>query len=355
MTILFLEFIISLLLMFIGTQLLVNSSVSISNHLNIPKLIIGLTVVSLATSLPEFFVTFQSTLKGLNEFAIGNVVGSNISNIALVLGLTALIKPVVLSKKEFKLNYIPLLLISVGFVIILFTSSSLGKFYAVGSIISLIIFNVFLFKKGQGLVLEDDFDDKNIFTFLKWQIHIKSLLVLFFILLIGTFIMWISSEILIESAKEVAKLFGVSDRVIAISLVAIGTSLPELFTSLYSIYNGETKLALGNLLGSNVFNILAVLGFTSLISDIEITTSLKSIIINGQSLLGTLHGDVIIMLIFTILLLPLFYFFNIQRFNIFKNKNTEVQKNMDEMRIVPSEGLILLLLYTGYLIVLFIQ
>ena len=90
MTILFLEFIISLLLMFIGTQLLVNSSVSISNQLNIPKLIIGLTIVSLATSLPEFFVTFQSTLKGFTDFAIGNVVGSNISNIALVLALTAL-------------------------------------------------------------------------------------------------------------------------------------------------------------------------------------------------------------------------------------------------------------------------
>ena len=181
MTILFLEFIISLLLMFIGTQLLVNSSVSISNQLNIPKLIIGLTVVSLATSLPEFFVTFQSTLKGFTDFAIGNVVGSNISNIALVLALTALIKPVVLSKKEFKLNYIPLLLITVAFVVTLFASSSLGKFYGIVSILVLIFFNIFLFKKGKGLVLEEDFDDKNIFSFLKWKFHIKSLFLLFFI------------------------------------------------------------------------------------------------------------------------------------------------------------------------------
>jgi len=329
MELLFIQFIISLVLLFIGTQLLVNASISISNKLNINRLIIGFTIVSLATSLPELFVTLQASMQNYHDYAIGNIIGSNISNISLVLGIIAIISPIVFSKKEIKLNYTPLIAISIAFVLIILLLGTFNIIYGLIAILTLIYFNVFLLKKGQELISIENNKNPDTFLLFGIPIKIKSLFPLFSILTIGTLILWLGSDFLINSSKQIAILFGVSDRVISISLVAIGTSLPELFTSIYAAYKRETKLAIGNLLGSNIFNILAVLGVTTFINDINIGDHLNS--------------DAVIMLLITLFLIPCFYMRSIVT-------NTVNQENV---RIYRTEGIILLAIYITYIISIF--
>ena len=163
MELLFIQFIISLVLLFIGTQLLVNASISISNKLNINRLIIGFTIVSLATSLPELFVTLQASMQNYHDYAIGNIIGSNISNISLVLGIIAIISPIVFSKKEIKLNYTPLILISIVFVLIILLLGTFNIIYGLIAILTLIYFNVFLLKKGQELISIENYENPDVF------------------------------------------------------------------------------------------------------------------------------------------------------------------------------------------------
>ncbi len=315
----------SLVLLFIGTQLLVNASITLSNKLNINRIIIGFTIVSLATSLPELFVTLSSALKGYYDFAIGNIIGSNISNITLVLGVTALISPVMFSKKEMYLNYFPLALVSFFFVLIFV---AIGFFNLISGVISLLIliaFNIFLIKNGRSIIALEDEQNIDVFILFGKEIIIKRFSYLILILLSGSLILWIGSEILIDSSKEIAAKIGVSDRVISISLVALGTSLPELFASVYAAFKKETQLAIGNLLGSNIFNMLAVIGFTTCVQSISVSNHLLQ--------------DAIIMLLITLFLYPCFYI---------RNK-LSLRKDSNNMLISKSEGLCLLIIYVLYI------
>jgi len=320
------NFLISLILLFIGTQLLVNTSITISNRLNINRIVIGFTIVSLATSLPELFVTLSSSIRGYHDFAIGNIIGSNISNISLVLGITAIISPIIFSKKELYLNYVPLILVSTAFVFILVKIGLFNLLYGVLAILVLISFNIFLFKNGKSILNVEDLEDPNILVFFGKEIIIKKLFYLIFILLSGSLILWMGSEMLVNSSKEIALKLGVSDRVISISLVALGTSLPELFASIYAAYKKETQLAVGNLLGSNIFNMLAVLGTTTCINEISVGNNLEI--------------DAFIMLFVTLFLLPCFYFSNFLR----------IKKDNHNMVISKIEGLSLLIIYVVYII-----
>jgi len=325
MEFLFIQFVISLILLFIGTQLLVNASITISNKLNINRLIVGFTIVSLATSLPELFVTLQASSKGYYDYALGNIIGSNISNISLVLGVIAIISPIVFSKKEITLNYLPLMVISSAFVLAILFLGSFSVIYGLIAIGTLICFNIFLLKKGTELINLENTENADIFLFFGKPIKVKRLFSLAIILLTGSLILWLGSAVLINSSKQIATLFGLSDRVIAITLVALGTSLPELFASIYAAYKKETQLAVGNLLGSNIFNILAVLGITTFFNEVSISTNLNS--------------DAIIMIALTLFLLPCFYMRKI----IFQTHNT----NMTIHRI---EGVILLCIYSAYIV-----
>ena len=320
------NFLISLILLFVGTQLLVNTAITISNRLNINRIVIGFTIVSLATSLPELFVTLSSSIRGYHDFAIGNIIGSNISNISLVLGVTAIISPIIFSKKELYLNYVPLILISTAFVFILVQIGLFNLLYGVLAILVLISFNIFLFKNGKSILNAEQLEDPNILIFFGKEIIIKKLFYLILILLSGSLILWMGSEMLVNSSKEIALKLGVSDRVISISLVALGTSLPELFSSIYAAYKKETQLAIGNLLGSNIFNMLAVLGLTTCINEISVGNNLEI--------------DAFIMLFITLFLLPCFYLSNLFR----------VEKNNHNMVISKIEGLSLLIIYVVYII-----
>ena len=323
----YIEFVFSLLLLFIGSQLLVNSSITISNKLQVNRLIIGLTIVSLATSLPEFFVTLQATSQGYFDFALGNIIGSNISNISLVLGVTALISPILISEKEIYLNYYPLIIISTAFTVVLLCLKNIGITYGSISLIILISFNIFLFKKAKDSLHNELIESDDMFVFLGYKFNIQNIFFVFIVLFTGSLVLWIGSKLLISSSTEIARAIGVSDRVIAISLVAIGTSLPELFASVYAAFKNETKLAIGNLLGSNIFNILAVVGATTMLNSINIESNLNT--------------DTVIMFLITVILFPLFY----MRKTLTRNKN--------KLIIHKYEGIILITIYVIYIISIF--
>jgi len=312
-------FFLSILILFIGANLLVNSSSSIAEKLNIPKIIIGLTIVSLATSLPEFFITLNASLIEKNEIAIGNIIGSNIMNISLILGLIAILNPINLTKSEIDFKYLFLLLITSAFSFILISQLTINWIIGCVFIFILIGFNIISIKKSSKQK-ENQEKKPIIFKIFNIKIEIKNILVLFGIAILSGLILWIGSKSLLTSTEEIAKRLGISDRVISISLLAIGTSLPELIASIYASLKNEIKLAFGNLIGSNIFNILAVIGFTSLISDIEQTNSII---------------DATIMLSVTTLLFPIFYI---------KSKN----------KIDRVEGVILCLVYIIYMIFLFL-
>ena len=171
----------------------------------------------------------------------------------------------------------------------------------------------------------EEYIESNYLFILGFQLKITHTILFVISLIIGSIILWLGTDLLIDYSKEIATLFGISDRVVAISLVAIGTSLPELFASIYSIIKSEQKMAIGNILGSNIFNILAVLGFTSIITDVSINKDMIT--------------DTVFMLGLTLFLIPLFY----------TRKNNNNIKTISKM-----EGLVLLLFYVMYLAFLLI-
>ncbi len=325
MAILFIELILIFLVIFIGTQLLINSSISLSNKLKIPKIIVGAIIVSSATSLPEFFVTYQAALRGLNDFAIGNVIGSNISNLGLVLGLMAILTPLTVKKSELNLNYIPLVFFTLMFSFGVYFLFFFNLLYGILSLLLLFSFSFLIIKKGDHLLDDEEYDFSESIQIIGINIKIKYTIFFILLLLIGSFILWWGTSHLIKNSKEIATILGVSDRVISISLVALGTSLPELFSSIYSILKSEQKMAIGNILGSNIFNLLAVLGVTSIFTNLEINKFMIK--------------DTLFMLALTLLLIPIFY--------IRKKRNSNI------LNISSFGGVILFLSYTIYLVYLF--
>jgi len=325
MAILFIELVLTFLVIFIGTQLLINSSISLSNKLKIPKIIVGAIIVSSATSLPEFFVTYQAALRGLNDFAIGNVIGSNISNLGLVLGLMAILTPLTVNKAELNLNYIPLVFFTLMFSFGVYFLFFFNLLYGILSLLLLFSFSFLIIKKGDRLIDDEEYNFSESIQIIGINIKIKYTIFFILLLLIGSFILWWGTSHLIKNSKEIATILGVSDRVISISLVALGTSLPELFSSIYSILKSEQKMAIGNILGSNIFNLLAVLGVTSIFTNLEINKFMIK--------------DTLFMLALTLLLIPIFY--------IRKKRNSNI------LNISSFGGVILFLSYTIYLFYLF--
>ena len=324
MYLIFAQLLVSIVLLFIGTQLLVNSSISLSKKLKINSIIIGFTIMSLATSLPEFFVTLQSALNGYYDFAIGNVIGSNISNISFVLGVIAIVSPIFFNKNEIISNYVPLIIISCLFVIVSVFFNELNIIFGLVSIILLLSLNVLIYIKSSKPT--DQNMEDNEFMLLGKNLKIDNISLLFFILFFGSIVLWLGSDMLIVSSKKIAHLANIDDRIISISIVALGTSLPELFSSIYAAYKKETSLALGNLLGSNIYNILAVLGITSLFHSISIN--------------NILHIDLKLMLLITFMIFPILYLRRILVNNLCDQT----------MYIHRIEGVILISIYIYYII-----
>ncbi len=254
--------ILGLILLVVGGDFLVKASVALSFKFNISKMVIGMTVVSFATSAPELLVSLQAALTGSPAIAINNVVGSNIANIGLVLGITALIGPIVVDKSFYKLNWPAMMMFSFVLYYFLNNDGVLTRLEGIILFVVLVAFIIVLIKNSKQDVVSEDVDDK-----LAAVSNGKILLWLS----IGALALYYGSVWLVDGAKELAMAIGVSDAVIAVTVIAIGTSVPELAASVIAAAKQEKALSLGNLIGSNIFNIGSVLGLTSIIKDIPVT------------------------------------------------------------------------------------
>ncbi|MCF6350822.1 MAG: calcium/sodium antiporter [Flavobacteriaceae bacterium] len=258
--------IIGFLLLIVGGNFLVKSSVGLSFKLNLSKLVIGMTVVSFATSAPELLVSLQAAISGASDLALGNVIGSNIANIALVLGLTAIVSPIIVDKNFFKLNWPGMLFFSLILYFFLKNDLLLSALEGVFLLIALVLFIIYMIWDAK----KSNFEANNLESELDNSLEKVSYSKIFIWLAIGAIALYYGSNFLVNGATEIATNLGVSKGVIGLSLVAIGTSVPELAASIIAALKGEKAISLGNLIGSNIFNIGSVLGLTAIISPLKV-------------------------------------------------------------------------------------
>jgi cation:H+ antiporter len=257
----FLLIIGGLILLILGGNWLLKSAVALSLKLEIPKIIIGMTVVSFATSAPELIVSINAALNGSSDLALGNVIGSNIANLGLVLGITLLFGSMHITKSFYKVDWPIMMIASALLYLFLYTDKVIEQFEGIILFSLLIIFLIYLLKYQKTAVIDELPEDDVPLPLYKT--------VLFFIL--GGLGLYGGSELLIKGATALALEYGVTERVIAVTIVSIGTSIPELTASIIAVIKKEKAISLGNLIGSNIFNVFAVLGITSIITPISIT------------------------------------------------------------------------------------
>ncbi|MDC0515326.1 calcium/sodium antiporter [Flavobacteriaceae bacterium] len=257
----FIAIIVGLVLLIKGGDLLLDAAVALSLKINIPKIVIGMTVVSFATSAPELIVSIKSALKGYPDLALGNVVGSNIANLAFVLGVILIISPIRVTKSFYKTDWPIMMIATLLFYSFLQADGYLSQVEGGILFVLLLIFLIYLLFFQKKAVIEE-----------KVEIDEKEMLLtqLTFTFFAGGFFLWLGSEVLVNSAVSLATSLGVSERIISISVVSIGTSIPELSASIIAIINKEKAISIGNLIGSNIFNIFAVMGITAMIHPISV-------------------------------------------------------------------------------------
>ncbi|PQJ22886.1 calcium/sodium antiporter [Tenacibaculum sp. SG-28] len=279
--------IIGLVLLVVGGDWLLKSAVGISLKLQIPKIVIGLTVVSFATSLPELIVSVKSALDGATGLAVGNVIGSNIANIALVLAITIILSPIKVERSFYKTDWPVMMIASFLLYFFVYDDKTIVFYEGVLLFVLLIVFLVYLLRFQNNVTVEEVSEKEEEMPMYK--------IVLF--LLFGGVGLWAGSELLIEGAKSLATDLGVSDAVIGVTVVSVGTSIPELAASIIAVLKKEKSISLGNLIGSNIFNILAVLGITGMITPIKMLPESYNLIEN----------DIFWMLAISFLLLPMVF------------------------------------------------
>ena len=301
-------------LLVVGGDFLVRASVALSLRLNISKMVIGLTVVSFATSLPELLVSLNAALNGSPSIAINNVVGSNIANIGLVLGITALIGTIYVDKTFYKFNWPVLMLFSMLFYYFLSNDNQLSTLEGAVLFIGLIVFVISILRKSSDAEPDDSIDQLTVVSNFKIGVW----------LLIGGAALYFGSDWLVKGAIVIAQEIGVSEAVISVSIIAVGTSVPELAASVMAVVRNEKAISLGNLIGSNIFNIGSVLGLTAMI---------KPIIVEDPLIVSR---DLIWMLVFAAVLLPLAFIL----------KRHELKK---------TEGFILVFIYGIFIYMVFMS
>jgi cation:H+ antiporter len=277
----FLYIIIGLVLLVFGGDWLLKAAVGISLKLNLSKVLIGMTVVSFCTSAPELIVSLKSAIDGFPDIALGNVVGSNIANVGLILGVVAIICPMQVHEKFIKKDWLQMLLASFILYFILFTGYEITRLEGIVTFGLLIVWIIYMLKTLKPDEPTEEIEEiSNIYKILGF-------------LIIGVLALYFGSDLLITGAVDLAKTFGVSERIIGVTVVAVGTSIPELAASVIAALKKESAIAIGNVVGSNIFNILGVLGLTSIIHPIKMDD------------LRLFSFDLIWMLAFAFILLPL--------------------------------------------------
>ena len=279
-----LKILLGLILLYYGGDFLVTGSVRLARFFKLSTFVIGATVIAFGTSAPELAVAILAALDAAPELAMGNVIGSNIANIGLVLGLTALIAPIVITPKRLKREYPPLFLAT---LIILLLAWDLNIHRSEG-IIMLVLLALYLWRS---------FSQKEDFTTGQEEVGLsphKGIIYQFVLVLAGLVGLVSGAKLLVSGGVSIARMIGISEWFIGITIVAIGTSLPEIVASIMAARRGQGEMAVGNIFGSNIFNILMVLGITSVIHPLNIQEPI--------------HPDLNILVGITVLLLVLILF-----------------------------------------------
>ena len=292
---------------------MVRGAIQLSNRLRVSALLVSLTVVAFGTSAPELIVAIKATLSGSPGLALGNVVGSNIANIGLVLGITALIGTIYVDKSFYKINWPAMMVFSFAFYYFLSNDSKLDAVEGAVLFLSLLLFIAYSLKHSEGIETDDSMDAFTMISNFKIVIW----------LIIGGVALYFGAKWLVDGAVVIAQKIGVSEAVISVSVIAVGTSIPELAASVIAVLRKEKAISLGNLIGSNIFNIGSVLGMTAMV---------KPIVVDDPEILSR---DIIWMLVFAGLLLPLTLIF----------KRYEIKK---------LEGFLMVLLYGVFIYSVFL-
>ncbi|MFB3057560.1 MAG: calcium/sodium antiporter, partial [Ignavibacteriaceae bacterium] len=273
--------------LFIGAEGLVRGASSLAIRLGISPLVVGLTVVAFATSSPEMVVSIKAAIEGNPGIVVGNVVGSNICNIALILGVAAMISPMSVKSQVIKREIPIMIIVSVILLLVLLDDTITrmeGVFLVIGIITYIILGYKYSIKEKDNKEVIKEFEESIPKSPYKiWQSII--------FILTGLALLVLGSNLFVDGAVAVAENFGISQAVIGLTIIALGTSLPELTTSVVASFKNENDIAIGNAVGSNVFNILSILGVSSLVRPIADT--------------GVTMVDLSIMMFFAILILPL--------------------------------------------------
>ncbi|MDO5509261.1 MAG: calcium/sodium antiporter [Weeksellaceae bacterium] len=275
--------VLGFVVLIMGGNWLLKSSVDMAVRMGMSRLVVGLTVVSFATSAPELIVSVNAALNGASGIALGNVIGSNIANIGLVLGVTAMMVNIRVPRPFFRTDYVFLMFASVVLYFMLFLGGSLNRLEGMALILFLVFYVVYQLKTKKMVSVSGA--DSSV-KYLSWPW-------IFFYLLIGGGGLWLGSDLLVGSARNIAVELDIPESVIGLTVVAIGTSVPELAASVIAALKGEKSISFGNLIGSNIFNIFGVLGLTAVILPIPIEDA------------RFLSFDIWWMLGFALLLLPL--------------------------------------------------
>jgi cation:H+ antiporter len=266
------EVIVGLLFLIWGADRFVHGAAATARNLGIPPLLIGLTIVAMATSAPEILISVVAALRGETDLAIGNAIGSNIANVGLVLGVVALLRPVELKSATLRREMPALLAVSL-LTVSLFLDSYLGRVDGLVLLAGLVIVMIWLIRLGlrssAGDPLQADFDAEI-------PKHM-SMRVAVFWLVVGIATLLLGAHWMVDGALDIAKILGVSEVVIGITMVALATSIPELAVSVVSAFRGEYGLAIGNIVGSNIFNLLAVIGVAAIIQPAVLPPSVLSL------------------------------------------------------------------------------
>lgn len=288
-----------------GAEYLVKGAVAIANKLKIPTIIVGLTIVAFGTSAPEFVVSIKAALNNAAGISLGNIIGSNTANILLILGITALISPIKCRRRIFLRDYKFLLAVSVIFALFAFT----GTFVRWHGFVLLVVLVWFIYHNYKNTKQEDLAEDASS------PIADKNWLYVLFLTLGGLVGILYGAETLVKGAVQLARILGVSEETIGLTIIAVGTSLPELATTVLATIRKQTGVALGNIVGSNIWNIVFIMGFTSTITEVNVPSQF-------------IKYDLWVMLFATIILYPAM---------------------MTKARLTRLEGFLFIVAYTLYI------
>ncbi|HIE16213.1 MAG TPA: calcium/sodium antiporter [Bacteroidales bacterium] len=300
---------LGILLLYLGGNFLVKSSVSLANHFNVSPFFIGIVIISFGTSFPELVVSVNAAIKGHPDISLGNIIGSNIANIALALGLTAIVLPIIVKKKTLWIDWLTIFIIS-GLLILFSLNNKLQRVEGISFLIILILYYTYQIYETRKYRKKINIEKPQYGIYLSIVIIILAFVSLTF-----------GAKWAVESGSSIAKSLGVSERIISLTIIAFGTSLPEIVTSFVAALKKQLDISIANVLGSNIFNIAGVLGITSIITPIRIDYQI-------------LHFDYFWMIGFLIILLFMLFVFNKQK-------------------ISGIEGIILIAVYALYLFLLF--